>query len=389
MAPRTGSTSTPPTTSGSGSFKVGANTSRWTLRDLDGKVLREYLNQAGTWSVQKDYVYRGSQLLAAWTPSGVNQLHLDHLGTVRAVTNPSGSRTAFHVYYPFGEEATSPTQDSERMKFTGHERDLGNPSSAADDLDYMHARFYNPQLGRFLSVDPSKQSWRPAVPQSWNRYAYALSSPTKYIDPNGQLPVSFQLIDMFSRAVQNVAEFFGGVGQGTLDNTNLSPVAGAAPSGSSASASGRALANFVANNPVVVEASLNVDTGAGPSAVLGLSAVNGNDFYAFLGVGRSMSVSPVSGTITIGTVAGYEGRGSYSGLFTSATAGAPVGVSFSANPLSTNSPGMIGITFSSDVGVFSQSQTYYISLDRFKELQTNGGGYVLIQGELVRVYAPK
>jgi hypothetical protein len=140
---------------------------------------------------------------------------------------------------------------------------------------------------------------------------------------------------------------------------------------------------------VVVEASVNVDTGAGPSAVAGLSAVNGTDLYAFLGVGRSLSMSPISGTITIGTVAGYEGRGSYAGLFTSATAGAPVGVSFSANPLSTNSPGMVGITFSSDVGVFSQSETYYIPLTQFEGLQENGGGYVLIQGELVRVYAPK
>ena len=50
---------------------------------------------------------------------------------------------------------------------------------------------------------------------------------------------------------------------------------------------------------------------------------------------------------------------------------------------------MIGVTFSSDVGVFSQSETYYISLDEFEKLKENGGGYTIIGGERVRVYFPK
>jgi hypothetical protein len=33
---------------------------------------------------------------------------------------------AYHVYYPFGEEATAFNQDTERLKFTGHERDLAS-----------------------------------------------------------------------------------------------------------------------------------------------------------------------------------------------------------------------------------------------------------------------
>jgi RHS repeat-associated protein len=72
------------------------------------------------------------------------------------------------------------------MKFAGHERDLGDTSSAADDLDYMHARFCNPQLGRFLRVDPKGRYKPTKLPQRWNRYAYAIGSPLKYVDPNGQ-----------------------------------------------------------------------------------------------------------------------------------------------------------------------------------------------------------
>jgi RHS repeat-associated protein len=64
------------------------------------------------------------------------------------------------------------------MKFTGHERDDVN-------LDYMHARYYLPFGGRFLSVDPGKD-WDDTKPQSWNLYTYARNNPVGNTDPNGK-----------------------------------------------------------------------------------------------------------------------------------------------------------------------------------------------------------
>ena len=100
----------------------------------------------------------------------------------------AGMPFSYHAYFPFGEELTSPFQDSEQMKLTGHERDLNNLGSVADDLDYMHARFCSPLTGRFLSVDPVLPLQRVMRrPQSWNRYTYALGNPLKYIDPTGEI----------------------------------------------------------------------------------------------------------------------------------------------------------------------------------------------------------
>ncbi|MCP3994401.1 MAG: hypothetical protein GY722_04950, partial [bacterium] len=86
---------------------------------------------------------------------------------------------ASYDYLPYGEEAESRYNP---LQFTGHERD-SHLAGGADDLDYMHARYYSPYLSRFSSVDPVLGD--PAMPQSWNRYGYALSSPINYIDPTG------------------------------------------------------------------------------------------------------------------------------------------------------------------------------------------------------------
>ena len=49
--------------------------------------------------------------------------------------------------------------------------------------DYMHARYYSPNLGRFLSVDPVGGTVGSS--QSWNRYSYVLNNPIVLVDPRG------------------------------------------------------------------------------------------------------------------------------------------------------------------------------------------------------------
>ncbi len=152
-------------------LNVTTSRSQYTLRDLDHKPLRviEEDGSSGTavWSWKEDWVYRGGTLMTAVKPTGRIQFHVDHLGTPRLVTNSTRGTVALHQYYPFGEESTSPTQDTEELKFTGHERDT-DFSGARDYLDYMHARYYSPMMGRFLSVDPGGMD--PSTPQSDAQY---------------------------------------------------------------------------------------------------------------------------------------------------------------------------------------------------------------------------
>jgi RHS repeat-associated protein len=164
-----------------------ASGSRWTIRDLDGKVLRDYRSGVGGWSVERDYVHADGKLLAAVRPSPfeIHHYHLDHLGTPRLITNRLGGQVAYHAYFPYGEEATWWNQDTEAMKFTGHERDFYD-SGPGDDLDYQHARYYGPLLGRYLSTDRLLRISRAKKkPQLWNLYSYVAGNPLAFTDPTG------------------------------------------------------------------------------------------------------------------------------------------------------------------------------------------------------------
>jgi RHS repeat-associated protein len=114
----------------------------------------------------------------------------DHLGNISAMTNTSGTYIATSTarYEPFGGYRTQPAATvnpgiSDRS-FTGHK---GNNTGTYDlDLIYMNARYYLPEIGRFISPDTVVPD--PQNPQSFNRYSYVLNSPLNLTDPGGHRP---------------------------------------------------------------------------------------------------------------------------------------------------------------------------------------------------------
>jgi len=128
--------------------------------------------------------------LAPTEPSGACFLTADHLGSTRVITDAAGAVRKRYDYLPFGEEIGSSVGgrssvtgysavDATRQRFSGKERD------AESGLDYFGARYFSGAQGRFTTPDPLLNSGRPWLPQSWNRYAYTLNNPLRYIDPTG------------------------------------------------------------------------------------------------------------------------------------------------------------------------------------------------------------
>jgi len=154
---------------------------------------------------------------------------VEHLGTPRLVTTDGGVIVGKHTYYPFGAEMDlTPKETSfELMKFTGHERDI----VAGDNhsVDYMHARMYNPNLGRFLEVDPTWDSADVSRPQAWNRYSYVNNNPMSHVDPNGRNPLGALLGGAIGVSIESWRQVQSGepVNNGRL----IAALAGGAASG--------------------------------------------------------------------------------------------------------------------------------------------------------------
>jgi RHS repeat-associated protein len=126
------------------------------------------------------------------------------------VTLQNGKTLETHHFFAYGEEFSGARTSDEKLLFTGHERDK-NGMGTVDDLDYMHARYYGPQLGRFLSADPVLG--RASRPQSWNRYSYGGNSPLRFVDPDGRATV-------FAETIASGLEDFGSQLSAAGDSSN-------------------------------------------------------------------------------------------------------------------------------------------------------------------------
>src|SRR5690606_16884908 len=92
-----------------------------------------------------------------------------------AVSDEDGNVIERRSYEPFGLPQAS-IQDG--PGFTGHDMD------GESGLIYMQQRYYDPQIGQFLSPDPMAVD--PATAWNFNRYNYAANNPYRNIDPDGR-----------------------------------------------------------------------------------------------------------------------------------------------------------------------------------------------------------
>jgi RHS repeat-associated protein len=100
----------------------------------------------------------------------------DAQGTVLAREDAHGTTIARYDYRPYGKQQAGPSTAG--PGYTGH---VDDPDTG---LVYMQARYYDPQAGRFLSVDPVTP--KPGNIYNFNVFAYAWNDPVNHIDPTGR-----------------------------------------------------------------------------------------------------------------------------------------------------------------------------------------------------------
>ena len=116
------------------------------------------------------------------SPAGTHYYHADHLGTIVALSDSNGELAETYAYSPFGRPART-SGVGNPLLYTGRDYD------EETGLYYYRARYYSPELSRFLSPDPLG----PAS-GDLNAYAYCLNNPVMYTDPSGQFLVQVPIV---------------------------------------------------------------------------------------------------------------------------------------------------------------------------------------------------
>jgi RHS repeat-associated protein len=119
--------------------------------------------------------------ISAQQYSKITYIHTDPDGTPFAATDEEGELEWKTEHYPFGQEYETPGAGDRSSDISF----AGKPYDEEIGLSYFGSRWYDPQAGRFTSIDPM-----PVIPsdfKSFNRYAYGFNNPYKYVDPDGNL----------------------------------------------------------------------------------------------------------------------------------------------------------------------------------------------------------
>jgi len=104
----------------------------------------------------------------------------DALGSVRQLAEATGAVSYAAAYEPYGEALAAFGSQQTAYGFVGEWTD-------ETGLVYLRARYYDGQIGRFLSRDDLASFAE--KPATLNRWLYADDSPTNYVDPSGNVPV--------------------------------------------------------------------------------------------------------------------------------------------------------------------------------------------------------
>jgi len=155
-----------------------------------GKRIRQRVN-----GVDVGYLYDGDNLLLEYSGNGVQAKYTYYPGEDRPHSVVRGGQTYYYAtdsqesvlalfnsanavvnqytYLPFGEAQTTSETVANRIRYAG--RELEGESG----LYYNNARWYDPQLHRFISEDPI------GIAGGLNLYGYTANNPVNFIDSSG------------------------------------------------------------------------------------------------------------------------------------------------------------------------------------------------------------
>ena len=167
------------------------------IYDASNNLLAQGIN--GEDIIVKYYIH-GAGLLGMVQGNELYSYHYDATGNTLANTDLSQNIVNTYSYGAYGQIANENETIAQPFKYVGQ---YGVQYEVEHGLYYMRARYYDPEIGRFISEDPI------GLEGGLNLYAYGAGNPIIFIDPSG---LSIQDAHRSSNvSVSGRAGVFGGV----------------------------------------------------------------------------------------------------------------------------------------------------------------------------------
>ncbi|HCC07585.1 MAG TPA: hypothetical protein DEP72_05440, partial [Clostridiales bacterium] len=129
---------------------------------------------------QKTYYIYGLGLIGQEDTDGTYKTyHYDKRGSTTAITDIAGAVTDRYDYGPYGEQVGHTGNTVTPFLYNGRDGVMTDTNG----LYYMRARYYNPEIKRFINQDVLLGNITEG--QSLNKYAYVNGNPISYTDPFG------------------------------------------------------------------------------------------------------------------------------------------------------------------------------------------------------------
>ena len=187
----------------------------WYFYDQHGQSIGEYQDDATTtqsddWSIRQETVWLEGIPIAvlkkptATSPIQVYYIHTDHLNTPRAIVNQNNTIVwRWENTHAFGANLPDEDPDGNNQSFEYHPRFPGQYFDKETSLHYNYFRYYEPEIGRYISPDPI------GLMGGMNVWGYVGQNPMHLTDSDGLLPdaiadLGFIAFDLASYAYNKI-----------------------------------------------------------------------------------------------------------------------------------------------------------------------------------------
>ena len=167
------------------------------------RILKEIIT-GGSYAGTLTFIYLGNQVIGFNYNSNNYFFQKNLQGDIISIYNSSNTKVASYEYDAWGNHTI--TLDTDSIGTINPFRYRGYYYDRESNLYYCNARYYNPEISRWMSLDSLEYIDESKI-NGCNLYCYCFNNPIMYVDSSGHFPVAIEAITTFVDGAMELYEF--------------------------------------------------------------------------------------------------------------------------------------------------------------------------------------